>query len=150
MPGRPFEGLAEPPDYRPGVSLERMAVSPSADAASRRGTRQCPEPFVVTAAEGPGGLREQCAEIDPADTRHGSEDRNVSPLKAFSRSLLDFANGRADLIEFSFVFPSNGYNECYLCTKAPAAVTFSDRIAGGAAAAGSNSGSAALCSARGF
>src|SRR5947209_1825406 len=37
---------------------------------------------------------------DPADTRHGSQYRYVSPLKAFSRCLLDFANGRAELIEF--------------------------------------------------
>jgi len=59
------------------------------------------EPFLVTAAERPGGLGEQRAEIDPADTRHGSQDRYVWPLKAFSRCLLDFANGRAELIEFS-------------------------------------------------
>ena len=57
---------------------------------------------MVTAAERPGGLGEQCAEIDPADTRHGSQDRYVSPLKAFSQCLLGFANGRAELIEFSF------------------------------------------------
>jgi hypothetical protein len=50
----------------------------------------------------PGGLGEQRAEIDSADARHGSQDRYVSPLKAFSRCLLDFANGRAELIEFSF------------------------------------------------
>src|SRR2546423_5300326 len=74
----------------------------AAALGNRRGTGQRPEPFVVTAADGPRGLREQCAEIDPADTRHGSQDRNVSPLKAFSRCLLAFANRRAELIEFSF------------------------------------------------
>ena len=32
----------------------------------------------------------------------GMDLRIVSPLKAFARCLLDFANGRAELIEFSF------------------------------------------------
>ena len=44
----------------------------AAALGNRRGTGQCPEPLVVTAAERAGGLREQCAEIDPADTHHGS------------------------------------------------------------------------------
>src|ERR1700746_1303926 len=56
----------------------------AAALGNRRGTGQRPEPLVVTAAEGPRGLGEQCAEIDSADTRHGSQDRYVSPLKAFS------------------------------------------------------------------
>ena len=56
----------------------------AAALGNRRGTGQRPEPFVVTAAERPRGLGEQRAEIDSADTRHGSQNRYVSPLKAFS------------------------------------------------------------------
>src|SRR5438552_11377438 len=38
MPGCPSAGLGEPLGYRPGVSLERAAVSARADAASPAGS----------------------------------------------------------------------------------------------------------------
>ena len=45
------------------------------------GTRQCPEPLIVTAAERPRTFGEQCSEVDPADTGYRFENHDVLPLK---------------------------------------------------------------------
>src|SRR5258708_9106464 len=63
------------------------------------GTRQCPEPLIVTGAERPRTFGEQCSEVDPADTGYRFENRDVLPLKAFSRRR-SLANRCAERIQF--------------------------------------------------
>jgi len=79
----------------------RLAAAPG----HWRSTTQCAECLIIAAAERPGTFAEQCSKVGPADTRHGFENHDILPLKAFSRPGFGLADGCAELIELTLGMP---------------------------------------------
>ena len=66
---------------------------------NRRDAGQCPEPLIITSAEGPGSFGEQCGEVDPTNSGQGPEDCHVALVITFVQLQPCLANGDTEFIE---------------------------------------------------